>query len=84
MTAVQAEAELHRLEGQFPLLADTPAVYHEWRRLVTAYGVVGVRAHDTRLVASMVAHQVTHLLTFNVPDFARYAEIVLVHPNAIP
>jgi predicted nucleic acid-binding protein len=83
MTAVEAEAELARLEAQFPLLPDIPAVYREWRRLVTTYGVVGVRAHDTRLVASMLAHGITHVLTFNVSDFARYAEITVVHPQDV-
>jgi predicted nucleic acid-binding protein len=84
MTAAEAEAELSRLEAHFPLLNDTPAVYQEWRRLVAAYGVVGVRAHDARLVASMLAHGITHLLTFNVPDFTRYSEITVVHPRDVP
>lgn len=29
--------EVFLLEHQFPVLPDTDAVYHEWRRLVTAY-----------------------------------------------
>ena len=31
MTAAQTEVELTRLEAQFSLLPDTPAVYREWR-----------------------------------------------------
>jgi predicted nucleic acid-binding protein len=81
MTAVQAEAELARLEAQFPLLPDTPAIYPEWRRLVTVHGVVGVRAHDTRLVAAMLVHGITHILTFNGEDFRRYPGITIVHPD---
>ena len=84
MTAAQAQVELTRLESQFSLLPDIPAVYREWRHLVATYGVVGVRAHDTRLVASMLAHGVTHVLTFNVADFTRYAEITVVHPQDVP
>ncbi len=84
MTASEAAAELARLEARFPLLPDTPTVYREWRRLVTSHGVVGVRAHDTRLVASMLAHGVTHVLTFNVSDFKRYSEITVVHPQDVP
>jgi predicted nucleic acid-binding protein len=84
MTAIQAEAELARIEAQFPLLPDTPAVYQEWRRLVMAHAVLGVRAHDSRLVASMLVHGVTHMLTFNVQDFSRYPEITVVHRRAPP
>jgi predicted nucleic acid-binding protein len=84
MTAAEAEAELARLERQFPLLPDSPAVYQEWRRLVTEHGVVGVRAHDTRLVAAMLVHGVTHLLTFNPTDFTRYPGITVVHPGDVP
>jgi predicted nucleic acid-binding protein len=83
MTASQAETELARLEVQFPLLPDTPAIYPEWRRLVTAHGVVGVRAHDTRLVAAMLVHGITHLLTFNGDDFRRYPGITIVHPDDV-
>lgn len=84
LTAVQAEAELAQIERRFPLLPETSAICIEWRRLVTAYGVIGVRAHDTHLVASMLAHGVTHVLTFNVSDFTRYTEIAVVHPRDVP
>jgi hypothetical protein len=40
-------------------------------------------AHDAKLVAAMVRHQVTHLLTFNVDDFARFAEITAITPDAV-
>ncbi len=83
MTAAQAEAELDRIESQFPVLPDTAAVYGEWRRLVTRYGVIGVRAHDVRLVAAMLVHKITHLLTFNVDDFRQFPEITAVHPQAV-
>ena len=44
----------------------------EWRRLVVNYGVSGVQVHDARLVATMLVHDVTHILTFNTQDFIRY------------
>lgn len=83
-TAPQADAELTRLETLFPLLPDTPAIFPEWRRLVVAYGVLGKNAHDTRLVAAMLAHGLTHLLTFNVADFIRFSGITVLDPNAVP
>lgn len=70
------------VERLFPPLPDSPAVYPEWRRLVVSFGVSGVQVHDARLVAAMMVHGVTHILTFNAPDFDRYtpAGIVAVGP----
>ncbi|OCQ98267.1 hypothetical protein BCD64_13250 [Nostoc sp. MBR 210] len=39
--------------------------------------------HDTRLVAAILLHGLTHILTFNVSDFSRYSEITAIHPTAI-
>jgi predicted nucleic acid-binding protein len=83
MTAVEAEAELVRLEGFFPVLPDTAAIHAEWRRLVTTHQITGLRVHDTRLVAAMIAHGLTHILTFNPDDFRRYAEITVVTPEEV-
>ena len=81
-TAAEAEAEVKRLKALFPLLLDVPAIYQEWERLVVTYGVIGVNVHDACLVAAMRVHGLTHILTFNTTDFARYAEITAVHPTA--
>lgn len=83
MTAEQALLELERLEEWLPILPEAPEVYREWRRLVVTHGVLGVGVHDTRLVAAMLIHNITHLLTFNVDDFRRYPRIVVVHPEAV-
>jgi predicted nucleic acid-binding protein len=50
---------------------------------VTNYQLQGKRVHDARLVAVMLVHGVTHLLTFNPDDFRSIHEIVVVHPQAI-
>jgi hypothetical protein len=42
--------------------------------------VVGKNGHDARLVAAMMVHGLTHLLTFNVQDFRRYPGITAVTP----
>ena len=31
----------------------------------------------------MLVHGITHVLTFNVADFARYSEITVVHPHDV-
>jgi predicted nucleic acid-binding protein len=40
-----------------------------------------VQVHDARLVAVMEVHGLTHLLTFDTPDFHRFAGITAVHPQ---
>jgi predicted nucleic acid-binding protein len=50
---------------------------------VIQHQVVGRAVHDAQLVASMVVHGITHILTLNVPDFARYAEVTPVHPQQV-
>lgn len=82
-TPNQAVAELARLQALFPLLADTPAIFPEWQRLVLTHQVSGKNAHDARLVAAMTVHGVTHILTFNTRDFARYPGITTFDPAAV-
>ncbi len=47
---------------------------------------MGKRTHDARIVATMLAHEITHLLTFNPSDFAVTSSITIVQPQdlAIP
>jgi hypothetical protein len=44
---------------------------------------MGKQAHDTRLVAAMIVHQITHLISFNTTDFKRFNEIVAIDPCEI-
>ena len=73
-TLFETEQLLLGLEKFFALLPDSPNVYPVWRRLVVKYDVSGVQVHDARLVAAMIVHNVTHILTFNATDFERYAD----------
>jgi predicted nucleic acid-binding protein len=63
------------------LLPDVPAIYPEWRRLVVTHSVSGVQVHDAHIVAAMNVYGIRSLLTFNGPDFIRYPEIHVIHPN---
>ncbi len=84
-TTSETDQFLQELELVFPLLPDSPKAYPKWRRLVVDYEVSGVKVHDARLVAAMISHEVTHILTFNTEDFTRYdlEGIVPVHPEAV-
>jgi predicted nucleic acid-binding protein len=83
LTDSQTAAEVARLRALFPLLAEAPAVYPEWERLVVTHHVLGKNAHDARLVAALIVHGLDHLLTFNVADFTRFPGLVVLDPAAV-
>jgi predicted nucleic acid-binding protein len=80
MTIERAASELARLKSLFHFLADTPAVHLVWEALVIQHRVSGKPAHDARLVAAMLVHGLTSILTFDREGFGRYAGIEVVHP----
>jgi predicted nucleic acid-binding protein len=74
-------------EANYRLLDDTPDIYPAWKALVRATGVIGKQVHDARLAAVCHVHGVSHVLTFNVAHFARYANfgpgLTAVHPSQV-
>lgn len=74
-TVAEADDHLALIERLFHRLSDPPDTYQHWRKLVVSHGVSGVQVHDARLVAIMLAHGIAQILTFNVQDFARYADL---------
>src|SRR5690242_19889215 len=83
MDPVEAHAELITIRRLFRLLRDERAIYSIWEELVSTLDVKGKQAHDARLAAAMRRHDVGHLLTFNAPDFARYAFITVLTPAEV-
>lgn len=84
MTSEAAFDDLAKFDSDFELLPESPELLPIWRGLVSRYQVQGKPAHDARLGAAMLRHGVTQLITFNAPDFARYAEITAFAPEAAP
>ncbi len=83
LTPAQAMQRVDEFEGRFVLLPDGIEVHREWLRLLSRYEVSGAKVHDAHLVATMLVHGVTRILTFNNADFDRYAEIQAVHPAQV-
>ncbi|HEY1378631.1 MAG TPA: type II toxin-antitoxin system VapC family toxin [Gemmataceae bacterium] len=82
-SAAEAAADLAALRSLFTVLDDTPAVFPEWERLVTSLSVVGKNAYDARLVAAMIVHGESKILTFNDHDFRRFPGITALTPAAV-
>ncbi|MEW6128655.1 MAG: PIN domain-containing protein [Acidobacteriota bacterium] len=82
-TSQQTEQEIERLLNLFLFLEDSPAIFPHWRKLILQYSVSGKQVHDARLVAVMLTHGISQLITFNTSDFIRYSNITLIEPDAV-
>ncbi len=80
LTIEATERKAKLIEKQFRLLPESLATHQEWRRLVKLHNVKGVQVHDTMLAAVMNVYGITHLLTFNKPDFKRFGSFDVVSP----
>jgi predicted nucleic acid-binding protein len=76
----EADRRVRLIERLVRILPDTADAYRKWRGLVVTHAVRGVQVHDARLVAWMLAHGVTHILTLNGTDFVRYPGITVLAP----
>ena len=81
LTTIETESKLESLFPTVRILRDERKIYERWRELVADHEVKGKQVHDARIVAAMLRHEISHLLTFNAPDFARYSEITVVEPQ---
>lgn len=82
ISVAEATRDIDDICRDYLFLEDAPEIFASRRQLVAAYNVLGKKAHDARLVAAMLRHGVTHLLTFNEQDFARFAEITVISPES--
>jgi len=83
MSPLDAYQVMTNMEKLFSLLPDREEIFTEWRRLVVAYGILGLNVHDARLVAVMLTYGITHLLTFDLKDFQVYKNILAISPKTL-
>jgi predicted nucleic acid-binding protein len=82
-TVEQTTQAVQMLINQFDLLEETPDVFSIWLNLVTTYNISGKRTHDIHILAVMLAHNITHILTLNPKDFIAVPEITIIHPQSM-
>jgi predicted nucleic acid-binding protein len=84
---VEAETKTAFFESLFPLLLETPDIYPAWKALVQTLSIIGKQVHDARLVAVCHVYGITHVLTFNVQHFTRFAAfgpgLIVVDPHSV-
>ena len=83
MKQVNADAALSDLTSGIETLFDSAQVVQELRRLAIAHSIIGKSIHDARLVATMVVNGISHILTFNGSDFARFGQVSVIDPSTI-
>ena len=71
LDAAQTGRNLNLIVSMFPCLPEPSDMAKRWRQVVETNEVLGKQARDARIVALMLAHNVTHLVTLNAADFAR-------------
>lgn len=87
LNCAEAERLAGLYESVFPLLAETPDIYPVWKTPVHDHAVIGKQVHDARLVAICHVRGVSHILTFNVGHFGRFAAtppgLAIVDPKTV-
>lgn len=83
LTLDETRRRLRTIERVVTLLPDSVDTYARWKDLVFAQGVRGVQVHDAKLVAMMGIYGITHILTLNPADFARYPGIIALTPEQV-
>ncbi|MBI1747146.1 MAG: hypothetical protein HYR55_11230, partial [Acidobacteria bacterium] len=76
-------AEAIRIESIVTVVANSAAIYLEWKRLVVLHSVLGKQGYDTRIVAAMNVHGIKNLLTFNTDDFKRFFGVTVINPQNV-
>ena len=80
LTPAQAVVACRSIESRFRMLEEDHIVTNQFYFLIQQYQVVSRKVHDANIVATMLAHHVTHLLTHNVADFALYTNSITIIP----
>lgn len=77
----EVQAGTADIKQVFTCLAELPDMADRRQVVADRHAVVGKPVHDARIVALMLAHGVTHLLTLNPGDFTRYQDITPLTPS---
>lgn len=75
-TLADAFAAASRVIRYADILEDGPNVWVELQNLSRRFSFGGKQIHDTNIVATMLAHGETRVLTFNVIDFRRFHPLI--------
>jgi len=78
LSLAEATADTDTFIRRFAVLEDGQAVWDELMGLTRSFSFGGKQVHDANIVATMLAHGETRLLTFNAADFRRFVPLIEV------
>lgn len=64
----------------FTLLDEGHNSVNQLSKLLSKIPAAGKQVHDANIVATMLAHNVSHLLTHNTVDFSCYSQLITFIP----
>ena len=71
-------AAVNRFRLGFNVVEDSAEVFERLLRILATHPGAGKQVHDANLVATMLAHGISRLLTFNAADFRRFDKLIEV------
>jgi predicted nucleic acid-binding protein len=75
-----AVSDVRRFAQMFELVEDDSGTTAKLLELMLRIPTAGKQIHDANIVATMLAHGIRHLLTFNVADFRRFEPSIAIEP----
>jgi predicted nucleic acid-binding protein len=76
LTLAESLADADRFSRRFTILEDGLPVWDRLASLGRGFSFGGRQVHDANIVATMLAHGETRLLTFNDADFRRFSNVI--------
>ncbi len=83
MTSAEAHAAIEEWLDTLSFLTDSQQIFSLWLDLVTQHQVLGKKAHDARLAATAIYYECDGIVTFNAPDFQRFAPLKTLTPEQV-
>lgn len=83
LSILEANEHAAMLESKLHLAPDSEEAHKRWRKIVVDHQVSGVQVHDARIVATLQANRISHLLTLNAKDFQRYPGLIVRTPDQV-
>jgi predicted nucleic acid-binding protein len=80
VTSTAAGAHVRAFLKLFKVADEDHSVTAHWLHLLDTIPLAGKQVHDANIVATMQANQLDQLLTNNVADFKRFANLITIIP----
>jgi len=78
--AIQLAIDVQKFTQLFSIADDNNQVTKNLLSLTQNHSVIGKQIHDANIVATMLACNITNLITHDVSDFTRFSSLITIIP----